>query len=191
MIHLLRQGNVGHLTAEEAALVLHHRNVEKVIRFYLRFIPPRGAESILDIGAGVTAPYAGILRRRTVRYAALDIRPSPLGVIDYVVDLTQRTPFADGEWHWGWCTETIEHIPAEQKEAVVTEIMRICRNALFTYPTPRHPSFAADASHIAVRLNWLRLFGHRLRVEDFTTTTGRAIIRLTDRHEYGPLCPTS
>ena len=32
--------------------VSEHKNVENVIRYFLRYLPPRGAESILDIGGG-------------------------------------------------------------------------------------------------------------------------------------------
>jgi len=39
---------------------LAHKNVEKVIRYYLSFLPPRDVESILDVECGTNAPYGGI-----------------------------------------------------------------------------------------------------------------------------------
>ena len=31
-----------------------HKNVENVIRYFLLYLPPRGEESILDVGGGCT-----------------------------------------------------------------------------------------------------------------------------------------
>ena len=167
--------------------VAAHRNVEKIIRYYLAFLPPRDAHSILDIGAGVTAPYRGVLRARTARYASLDIRPSPIGRIDYVCDITQRLPFDDAEWHWGWCTETLEHVPPDLKLTAAREILRVCHSCVFTYPTPAHPTFAADPGHTEVTIDWLTSFPSHAIV-DATTSTGRAIIVCTSPDPY-PLSP--
>ena len=54
--------------------VSSHKNVENVIRYFLTYLPPRGAESILDIGGGSTAPYKGVLQTRCTKYKNLDIR---------------------------------------------------------------------------------------------------------------------
>ena len=43
------------------------KNVENVIRYFLRYLPPRGAESILDIGGGCVAPYKGVLITRNFK----------------------------------------------------------------------------------------------------------------------------
>jgi hypothetical protein len=160
--------------------VRDHKNVEQVIRYYLGFLPPRDCESILDIGSGTDAPYRSILKNRCKRYAALDIRPGPL--VDYVADCTNmRDLFDDNEWQWGWCTETIEHVPPGQKENAVIEIMRVCENCIFTYPTPAHPSFYLDPGHSVVKVDFRELFRDSHFVIDNSTKTGRAIITLKRR----------
>ena len=105
-----------------------HKNVENVIRYYMSFIPPRGARSILDIGAGISMPYRGILSSRTTMYRSLDIRqnPDPKKQIDYVLDLTDGTQFKDYEWHWGWCAEVLEHIP--EPIVALKEFNRLLKN---------------------------------------------------------------
>ncbi len=153
--------------------VLDHLNVESVIRYYLRFLPPRGSESILDIGAGRTAPYSGILKNRCKVYAALDIREGPK--VDYVADVCDLSIFQDGVWEWSWCVEMLEHIPSPLKLKAVKEIMRVCLNCVFTYPRPIHPSFASDPGHTEVRINWSVEFWKTHHILDRSTRTGRVI----------------
>ena len=106
--------------------VSEHKNVENVIRYFLRYLPPRGAESILDIGGGCVAPYKGVLITRALKYRNLDIRPGP--GVDYCQDLIEGTDFKDKEWDWAWCSETLEHIPQEYQKKFVDEATRICKN---------------------------------------------------------------
>jgi hypothetical protein len=161
-----------------------HKNIENVIRYYLLFLPPRGCKSILDIGAGRSMPYKGVLQYRTNKYASLDIRQNNKGSIDHVVDLTEGTTFKKGQWHWGWCSEVIEHIPTELKEIVVKEILRICKNVVFTFPTPLHKSFHDDPGHVEVKLNPREIAKstHKL-FYDKSTKSGRNIWIFAQRNK--------
>ena len=89
--------------------VHEHKNVENVIRYFLLFLPPKGRKNILDIGAGTSCPYRGVLSTRCGEYRALDVRGA-FPKVDFVMDLTEGTPFKDNEWEWGWCSEVVEHI---------------------------------------------------------------------------------
>jgi len=111
-----------------------HKNVENVIRYFLKYMPPRGTESILDIGGGPTAPYKSVLEKRTLNYKNLDIRPGEF--VDYVVDIIEGTDFKDKEWDWIWCSETLEHIPQEHQKTFVDEVVRIGKNIVWTFPMP-------------------------------------------------------
>ena len=85
--------------------VHEHKNVENVIRYFLLFLPPKGRKNILDIGAGTSCPYRGVLSTRCGEYRALDVRGA-FPKVDFVMDLTEGTPFEDNQWEWGWCSET-------------------------------------------------------------------------------------
>ena len=102
--------------------VSSHKNVENVIRFFLSYLPPRGAESILDIGGGSTAPYKGVLQTRCKKYRNLDIRPGDR--VDYCQDVVEGTDFKDKEWDWVWCSETLEHVPQEYMKTVNDQDIR-------------------------------------------------------------------
>ncbi len=174
------------LYGEKYNEVYIHKNVENVIRYYLCFLPPRGRKNILDIGAGITAPYRGVLQTRCDTYKTLDIRESPLGRIDYVCDLTEGTSFKDDTWEWGWCVETVEHIPQDKQVIVVNEIIRICRNVVFTFPTPKHESFHDDPGHNEVIVDFNK-FNNKFNIVDKTTKTGRAIFVLLNKNKYSGL----
>lgn len=176
----------------------HHDNGEGVIRHYLWYVPPiyfgenneykfnrdyirtvdltkkTIAESILDIGSGLSVPYKGNLRKRTKKYASLDLRTGPK--IDYVMDVTDMSEFENGQWDWGWCTETIEHILPALKDQAAKEIMRVCKNCVFTYPTPKHETFLGDPGHTEVFINWKEKFGETHNVVVKESTTGRVIV---------------
>lgn len=162
-----------------------HTNTEKVIRYYLSFLPPKGVASILDIGCGRTAPYQGVLRNRCERYESLDIRPgSKVSIISSVLNI----PLKNHEFEWGWCSELIEHIDQKEQEQAVKEIMRVCKNCIFTYPLPRfYPSdrknvkdsFYSDPGHVEVIIDWSKLFGLTHDIQDRTTKNGRAIFIVT------------
>ena len=152
----------------------NHKNVEKIIRYYLLFLPPRGCKSILNIGCGLSDPYGGVLKTRSENYGALDIRSAPN--VDYVLDVCDMKIFKDKEWEYGWCVETLEHILPELKEKAVKEIMRVCKNCIFTYPTINFEKFYTDVGHTEVKIDWLKLFGETHNIIDKTTKTGRAII---------------
>lgn len=157
-----------------------HKNVESVIRYYLLFLPPRNAYSILNIGGGITDPYEGVLKKRCVgRYANVDIRKGKK--VDYVCDVTEGTPFTDDEWEWGWCSEVIEHIPQNKQQQFIDEVMRICRNAVFTFPTPEHQSFHLDPEHVEVVANF---YYQRFDVDYHRTKTGRCIITLRNEQKF-------
>jgi len=181
----------------------HHRNGEEVIRHYLWYVPPvyfgedgnykfnrdyirtihlteeTKAKSILDIGAGLSVPYKGNLRKRTKIYKSLDLRPGPK--IDYVMDVTDMKDFEDHQWDWGWCTETIEHIPPALKDQAANEIMRVCKNCVFTYPTPKHETFAADPGHTEVLIDWKKKFEKTHEVVIIESSTGRVIVILKSK----------
>ena len=120
-------------------------------------------------------PYRGILSSRTTMYRSLDIRqnPDPKKQIDYVLDLTDGTQFKDYEWHWGWCAEVLEHIPPELKQKAFDEILRICRNVTFTFPTPLHPTFVQDPGHTEVHIDPTKVTTHVWI--DKSTKSGRNI----------------
>jgi len=151
-----------------------HKNVEKVIRYYLLFMPPKGCRSIIDIGSGITSPYKGLLKNLTGKYVSLDIREGA----DITADLTEKSNIPDKFFEWGWCSEVIEHVEKEKQYAFVNEVMRICENAVFTYPTPLHPSFLLDEGHHEVVVDF---GGLGYNVIDKSTTTGRNIYILTDK----------
>lgn len=144
---------------------------EKVIRYYIRFLPPYDTTSILDIGAGVRLPYRGLLKARCKEYYSLDIRKSE--DIDFHLDISQPTFLADYQFEWGWCSEVIEHITQDRQEFAVKEVLRICKNAVFTYPTPKHPSFDKDSDHKIVIVDFDAL--KYLKVKAYPTKTGRNI----------------
>ena len=128
--------------------VSHHDNAEQVIRYYHLFLPPRGVDSILDIGSGCSAPYKGILENRCKHYLSLDVRKGLH--VDYVADIVERTPFPEDHFHWGWCVETLEHIETKYQARAVKEMMRICKNLVITFPTPRNENFYGDVGHHVV-----------------------------------------
>jgi len=160
------------------------KNVEKVIRYYLLFLPPRDVKSILDIGGGMTTPYKGVLRNRCWRYANIDKREGRN--VDYVSDIVSGTPFKDEEWEWGWCVETVEHITKNKQNKFVKEVLRICRNVVFTFPTPEHPTFDKDPEHKKVVVGFKKLKKTH-QVTDKSTKTGRRIFIVTkDKVEVKP-----
>ena len=158
--------------------VSEHKNVENVIRYFLRYLPPRGAESILDIGGGCVAPYKGVLITRALKYRNLDIRPGP--GVDYCQDLIEGTDFKDKEWDWAWCSETLEHIPQEYQKKFVDEASRICKNILWTFPMPfdakGEPAFTFndDPGHNEVIVD-MKSYEKDFQVFDLSTKTAKGI----------------
>ena len=159
--------------------VNEHKNVENVIRYFLLFLPPRGRKNIIDIGSGTTCPYRGVLKGRLGiggEYRALDIRGA-FPKVDYVMDLTEGTPFKSNEWEWGWCSEVIEHIDPDKKKIFVDEVIRICENIVFTFPTPKLKEvFYDDPGHTEVKIDFEKEYSHSHQITDKTTENGRAII---------------
>jgi SAM-dependent methyltransferase len=167
-----------------------HLNFEKIIRYYLLYLPPRGCKSILDIGCGITGTYRCMLKPRTEKYIGVDVRPSKL--VDIVADIEDMHMFNNNEFEWGWCTDVIEHIDPDKKEKVVKEIMRVCKNCVFIYPLPslhsndknvKINSFYDDPGHTEVKIDWNNIFGQNFHVLDKSTKTGRGIIILTSKLE--------
>ena len=152
--------------------VSKHKNVENVIRYFLTYLPPRGADSILDIGAGCNVPYKGVLQTRCKTYKSLDIRQSDK--VDYVQDVVKGTEFKDKQWDWAWCSETLEHIPQFQMEAFVDEVCRISKNVVWTFPLPHSPAFDDDPGHSQVIVN-MQSYEKDFQVFDKTTKTGKGI----------------
>ena len=153
--------------------VSKHKNVENVIRFFLNFLPPRGTESVVDIGAGRTAPYRGMLRKRCDdNYTSVDIRPGPR--VDVVCDIIAGSPFEDDQFDYAWCSETLEHVPQDKQREFVDEVCRIAKNVVWTFPLPSNPSFHDDPGHNEVLVDMYD-YRDRFHVIDKTTTTGRAI----------------
>ena len=158
--------------------VSEHKNVENVIRYFLRYLPPRGAESILDIGGGCVAPYKGVLITRALKYRNLDIRPGP--GVDYCQDLIEGTDFKDKEGDWAWCSETLEHIPQEYQKKFVDEACRICKNILWTFPMPfdakGEPAFTFndDPGHNEVIVD-MKSYEKDFQVFDLSTKTAKGI----------------
>ena len=163
--------------------VNEHKNVENVIRYFLLFLPPRGRKNIIDIGSGTTCPYRGVLSTRCEEYRALDIRGAPPKV-DYVMDLTEGSPFEDNHWEWGWCSEVIEHIEPENKKTFVDEAIRICENIVFTFPTPKLAEvFYDDPGHTEVKIDFEKEYSHSHQITDKTTKNGRAIFIMNKKFD--------
>ena len=167
----------------------NHKNVEAIIPDYLLFLPPKGSKSILDIGCGRTAPYSKLLKNRTKHYKSLDIRPGPK--VDYVMDVRDLSTFYKDKFsifEWGWCVETLEHVPPEDKELAAKEIMTVCQNCIFAYPKLEFKlydkdgklvnSFYHDKGHTEVKIDWIKLFGKTHNITDKSTKNGRAIFIL-------------
>lgn len=152
--------------------VSSHKNVENVIRFFLLYLPPRGAESILDVGGGSTAPYKGVLQTRTKKYKNLDIRPGDR--VDYCQDIIDGTNFKDKQWDWVWCSETLEHIPQQYMKIFVDEICRISKNIVWTFPLPHSSAFHDDPGHSEVIVD-MKSYETDFNVIDKTTKTGKGI----------------
>tara|TARA_Y100000593_G_scaffold73448_1_gene134951 strand:+ start:1053 stop:1658 length:606 start_codon:yes stop_codon:yes gene_type:complete len=152
--------------------VSEHKNVENVIRYFLTYLPPRGADSILDIGAGCNVPYRGVLQTRCKTYKSLDIRQSDK--VDYVQDIVKGTDFEDKQWDWSWCSETLEHIPQEHMKTFVDEVCRISKNVVWTFPLPHSPAFDDDPGHSEVIVD-MKSYEKDFQVFDKTTKTGKGI----------------
>ena len=152
--------------------VSNHKNVENVIRYFLTYLPPRGVDSILDIGAGCNTPYKGVLQTRCRVYKSLDIRHS--NKLDYVKDIIQGTNFEDKQWDWSWCSETLEHIPQEHMKTFVDEVCRISKNVVWTFPLPHAPAFDDDPGHSEVIVD-MKSYDKDFQVFDKTTKTGKGI----------------
>ena len=152
--------------------VSSHKNVENVIRYFLTYLPPRGTESILDIGGGSTAPYKGVLQTRCTKYRNLDIRQGDR--VDYCQDVIEGTDFKDKEWDWVWCSETLEHIPQEYMKTFVDEVCRISKNIVWTFPLPHAPAFIDDPGHSEVIVD-MKSYEKDFTVFDKTTKTGKGI----------------
>lgn len=160
-----------------------HTNTEAVVAAYLDLLPPFDAfASVLDIGAGLSTPYADLLQQRSAHYVALDIRP---GVhIDEVADIAggvRCLPYAAKAFTWGWCTEVIEHIQPERQEAAVAEIARVCRNFVITYPSTRSRHFRSDPGHNIVVVDWRGVEEYGFAMTDHSTQTGRVALVFTER----------
>lgn len=152
--------------------VSNHKNVENVIRYFLIYLPPRGAESILDVGGGCSAPYKGVLQTRCKEYKNIDIRP---GInVDYIQNILEGTSFKDKQWDWVWCSETLEHIPQEHMKTFVDEVCRIAKNIVWTFPLPHNPSFPADPGHSEVIVD-MNSYSNDFQIFDKTTKTGRGL----------------
>tara|TARA_R100000458_G_scaffold57040_1_gene62639 strand:+ start:450 stop:1088 length:639 start_codon:yes stop_codon:yes gene_type:complete len=152
--------------------VFKHKNVENVIKYFMGFMPPRGADSILDIGGGCTAPYRPILQTRCLKYRNLDIRPGEK--VDYIQDIINGTEFEDKQWDWSWCSETLEHIPQEHMKTFVDEVCRISKNVVWTFPLPHAPAFDDDPGHSEVIVD-MQSYEKDFQVFDKTTSTGKGI----------------
>ena len=152
--------------------VSKHKNVENVIRYFIGFLPPRGAESILDIGGGCSAPYRGVLQTRCKVYKNLDIRSGER--VDYICDIIKGTDFEDKQWDWVWCSETLEHIPQTDMKKFVDEVCRISKNVVWTFPLPHAPAFSDDPGHSEVIVD-MQSYEKDFQVFDKTTKTGKGI----------------
>lgn len=167
----------------------NHLNKESVIRYYLLFLPPKGTKSILDIGCGRSAPYSGMLKKRCERYKGLDIRSG--SKVDIIADITDLSAIKE-TFEWGWCAEVIEHIEPDKKEQAIKEILKVCQNCVFTYPSKDFVmkdkddkiinSFFHDAGHSEVLIDWNQ-FSENYNIVDKSTKNGRKIIILK-RKDY-------
>lgn len=170
-----------------------HLNYEKVLRYFLLFLPPKGTKSILNVGCGINDVYGGMLKRRCREYVTVDIRKSVK--VDYQLDCCDMKIFKDKRFEWGWCLDVIEHIPPDLKEEAVLEIMRVCQNCMFGYPLPslhsddpnvKIKSFYDDPGHTEVKIDWDKLFGETHNITDKTTKTGRVILIIKDKNYKEP-----
>ena len=179
------------IKAEEDDSLDQHKNVEGVIRYYLKFLPPKNSKSIVDIGSGITTPYRGVLSNRTKDYTSLDIRKSSR--VDYIADI-RSVPMKDKCFQWGWCVELLEHLSKEDQERAMSETIRICENLIIAFPTPEHENFSDDPSHQKVEIDFMK-YKDKFNIEDHTTKSGRAIFvfksRRRDEKNKGKTTKTS
>ena len=69
----------------------------------------------------------------------------------------------------------------KRQYSFVKEVMRICKNAIFTYPTPLHPTFSDDIGHHEVIVDFYKLGFDFI---DKSTKTGRSIYIVTSEPHY-------
>lgn len=159
-----------------------HKNTEQVIRYYLAYLPPH-CESILNIGCGVNDPYGGILKNRCKNYCSLDIRSGPK--VEVVIDITTKDfidTFENKSFQWCWCSEVLEHLQdVEDKVVAVQYILKVCDNAIFTYPGPKHPSFSDDPGHSEVNIDW-KVYEKDYNVHHIITKTDRHVVIITKKN---------
>lgn len=171
---ILERGTANSARASE---IKEHRNKEKVIRYFMKFFPPKKSRSILDIGSGITTPYRGNLSALTERYVAFDIRAS--GRVDVVGDVRDMNQFEDGEFEWGWASEIIEHLEADDQRPALTEMLRVCENLVLTFPRESSEAFKGDPGHHPVSITDAEArtiaTSSGRSFENHSTKTGRAI----------------
>jgi hypothetical protein len=96
-------------------------------------------------------------------------------------------PFENNEWEWGWCVETLEHVPQDIQVLAVEETLRVCQNVVFCYPTPTHPTFAADPGHVEVLVNFKNIPDSKWIVTDKSSKTGRNVYIIREKGYKDPI----
>ena len=168
--------------------VSSHKNVENVIRYFLLFLPPKGRKNILDIGSGTSCPYRGVLSTRCYDYRALDVRGA-FPKVDFIMDLTEGTPFEDNQWEWGNGVVRLLNILNQiRKRYSLMKTLRICENIVFTFPTPKLAEvFYDDPGHTEVKIDFEQEYSSTHKIIDKSTQNGRAILIMNKLFDGKPL----
>jgi SAM-dependent methyltransferase len=116
---------------------------ETVTRAVIELLHPRlnSFQTVLDVGCGANLDYDLFLAEHGKDVVGVEFSRSFLKLaprnprIHLVQGTATALPFADGEFQAAICSETVEHIPAD--DAVVAEIARVLRPGgllVFTIP---------------------------------------------------------
>lgn len=105
----------------------------KLFEAFLLFRQGSADDSVLDVGlrseAGPLHAFAEAPAKSLMTSCALDAAAA-----------APHLPWADNSHDWVLCSETIEHTPAEQQQALVDECFRVARKGVFIVtPNRRHP----------------------------------------------------